>query len=845
MFQYSAFTFDMCVIDTLATLVNGGSVCIPSDEERLNDVEASFMRLGANEAFFTPSFARQLNPARLAGLRALRLGGEAISKRDIEFWAQHTQVFTVSGPAEVSMCTGGILKPGEHMPPDAGNMINGLSWIADVDDETRLVPIGVIGELLVEGPTLAREYLNQPDTTNKAFVEVPDWISDEPSQHRRRVYKTGDLVRYNADGSLQLLGRRDGQVKIRGQRIELDEVDHHLIESLEIQAPSIKGFSTAVDVVRPTDDPEKSYLVAFLALESGIAEATADGSFDELTSAVLRRMQSHLPPYMIPSTVIPLEEIPTTDSKKINRKMLRAIGSQKSTSELLQHTNTKSRVRLGPSTPMEKVVLGLWSTVLKVDAEAISTDDTFVQLGGDSIRAIAFVSAARAQKLAVTVADVFRNPQLRDLAKVMQAQDHLSPPPTPTAHTNAAIKAIDDDLLARIVRHVPELASTECIRLSRATPGQQAILDARSSNVEVFQPQMTFTARCGNGDIDVGLFMRAWEQTVAQHEILRTVLISLPEDSTWYQYVLEDHHPEIHYMAGVDRSGYKQCEDLVENNHLPAHQMLIRRENNEVLTCTLNVSHALIDGGCVDELFGCLRRCYNEPGAALVASTPQYYHFQQYLQTRPTDEATRFWSDYLHGARPCLFPSDGTSNGSLRGFRSREVSIPDSSRLRSACLASGITPPVLIQSAWALTLRRLTSSDDVILGCVVSNREIDSIRQVIGPAFGVLPRRLTISESECLTDVVKKCYDDWLNCLPHQHLSFWEYHQRVHGSSPHQSLFHTAINYRRFGRPEVKELANEHDELVLDSVRSRDPYEVSLMMAQKHSRLQITNRLSV
>lgn len=829
-FQYSAFTFDMSVIDTLATLVNGGSVCIPSDEERLDDVEGSFMRLGANEAFFTPSFARQLNPARLTGLRTLRLGGEAISKRDVEFWAQHAEVFTVSGPAEVSICTAGILKPGEHMPPDAGNMINGLCWIADVDDSTRLVPIGVIGELLVEGPTLAREYLNQPNTTSRTFVEVPDWLSDDPSQHRRRVYKTGDLVRYNADGSLQLLGRRDGQVKIRGQRIELDEVDHHFIESLETHAPSMKEFATAVDVVRPTDDPEKAYLVAFLALDSGIAEATADGSFDELSSAVLQRMQSHLPPYMIPSTVILLQEIPTTESKKINRKMLRAIGSRKTTSELLRHTSTKSRVRLGPATPMEKVVFGLWSTVLKVDAEAISSDDTFVQLGGDSIRAIAFVSAARAQKLAVTVADVFRNPQLRELAKVMRAQDRLTPQQKQPALVNASVKAVDEVLLARIVEHVPELAGTRCIRLSRATPVQQAILDARSSNVGAFQPQMSFTARSRSGDIDVGRFMRAWEQTVAQHEILRTVLVSLPGGSTWHQYVLREHQPEIHYIARKDRSGYKQSEDLLEIKHLPAHQMLIRRENNKTLTCTLNVSHALIDGGCVDELFDCVKRCYNDPDAAPVSSTPQYYHYQHYIQTRPTDEAMQFWSGYLRDARPCLFPSDGTSNGSLQDFRFRTVSIPDSSRLRSACLAVGITPPVLIQSAWALALRRLTSSDEVILGCVFSNREIDSIRQVIGPAFSVFPRRLSISESEGVTDVVKKCYDDWLNCLPHQHLSFWEYHQRLHGSSPHQALFHTTINYRRFGRPEVKEPDSDHEALVLDSVQSRDPYEYDILL---------------
>ncbi|KAI0455791.1 hypothetical protein F5B21DRAFT_523262 [Xylaria acuta] len=830
-YQFSAFTFDMCVIDTFATLVNGGCVCVPSDEERINDVEGSFVRLGANEAFFTPSFARQLNPARLTGLRTLRMGGEAISRRDVELWAPYTEVLTISGPAEVSLCTSGVLKPDGHMPPDAGFMINGLSWIADVDDVTRLAPIGVVGELLVEGPTLAREYLDQPEMTRRAFVEVPDWLSVDASQHRRHVYKTGDLVRYNADGSLQLLGRSDGQVKIRGQRVELDEVEHHLIQSLASLASPTKIFGTAVDIVRPKDDPEKPYIVAFLGMGPGMAEDTSNGSFDELTSAILGTLQNRLPPYMVPSAVVPLEEIPMTASNKLDRKTLRALGSCKSTNELLQQTSVRRGIRSPPVTPMEKLVQRLWSTVLKTEEDVISADDTFVQLGGDSIRAIAFVMAAREQKVSITVADVFRKPQLRELAKAMRVQD-TPPQDQPSAHGDTAFGAIDADLLARVVENIPQLAGAECVRLSKCTPGQQAILDARSSNIEIFQPHMTFTATSGDQEIDVGRFMRAWEKAVAQHEILRTVLISLPGDASWYQFVLKHYpHPEICYITGEDRMGYTQSRDLLEQRHLPAHQMLIRRENDH-LTCTLHLSHALIDGGCVDELFDCLKRHYSDPDAApKLSPTPQYYHFQHYLQTRPTDNSMWFWSNYLRDARPCLFPSNGKSdNNVLRNFCSRTISLPATLDLRSACLAAGITPPVLIQSAWALTLRRLTCSNDVILGYVVSNREIDSIRRVIGPAFGVVPRRLNISESEDLTEVVRKCHGDWINCMPHQHLSFWEYHQRTHGSSPHQALFHTAINYRRFGRPESNETHKNSPSLILGDVESRDPYEYDILL---------------
>ncbi|KAI1818319.1 hypothetical protein GGS20DRAFT_284545 [Poronia punctata] len=823
-FQFAAFTFDMVVIDTLATLVHGGALCIPSDEERLNDVEGSFTRLGANEAFLTPSFARQLNPARMTGLRTLRTGGEPVSKKDVELYAKYAQVLTISGPAEVSLCTSGVLSPGGNMPPYVGHMINALSWVAEIEDETRLAPIGVIGELLVEGPTVAREYLHQPELTRKAFIQVPDWLSDDPSSGTRHVYKTGDLVRYNPDGSMDIMGRRDGQVKIRGQRIELQEVEHHVDKVLGAMSPSFQVVETAVDVVRPKDDPEKTYLVAFLAVGSAMEQDTFETAFEELTSEVLQKMESRLPPYMVPSACIPLEKIPASASKKTDRKVLRAIGGEKSTAELLGNNNAETRGVVEPTTPMERLARQLWASTLNLDEKTISVEDTFVRLGGDSIRAIALVSAAREQKVAISVADVFRHPQLRDLAKVMRTQEHsILPREKPALLFKPRDEMVDIDLLARVMKHVPQMVGVECVGLSKCTPVQQGMLDARSSNVEIFQPHMSFAAK-SKSRIDVCRLMKAWERTVAQHEILRTALVSLPGDPSWYQYVMGSYQPEIHYISGRARSIYEQQDDLLEQNHLPPHQLLIRRESERELTCTLHMSHALLEGGCIDELFNWVKRFYYDPDTSITVQPPQYYHFEQYLQTRPTEEAMRFWSEYLDNAQPCLLPSESKSEA-LQDFRSRQLSLPSPSRLRSACVKYGVTLPILIQSAWALTLNRITRNDDVILGYVVSNRETEGLGDVIGTILGILPRRLQISTSEGLSDVIKKCNDDWVDCLPHQHLSYWEYYQRLHnGRSPHQNLFNTAINYRRFGA------AREEGDLVLDNVRSRDPFEYNVLL---------------
>ncbi|KAA8568876.1 hypothetical protein EYC84_007855 [Monilinia fructicola] len=802
-FQFSAFTFDMCIIETLATLVSGGSVCIPSEEERMNDVEGSFSQLRCNWTFLTPSFARTLKPEKFSGIETLCLGSEPITQSDVDIWKAHVgELMTISGPAETSLCTAGSLS-GIHRVPYIGNMIGGLSWIAEISDHTRLAPIGVVGELLVEGPVLAREYLNQPDRTATSFISLPDWLSDKEPKPLRRLYKTGDLVKYNSDGSMHIFGRRDGQVKIRGQRVELEEVEYQVNKALQSKVDSSLEYKCAVDAFSPADDSNLTYLAIFIATK---LESTFE-IFRNLTSFIIESLHDQLPPYMVPGIMMPLSMIPMTATKKTDRRTLRSIAGAMSKSELAKYMGTDTRIRVPPSTPMEKTIQRLWSKVLRVDADLISSEDKFIYLGGDSIRSISFVSMAREEGLHVTVADTFRYPVLRDLAVMMEAAVRVQTKPHPqVAKYHAVPKLFNLETFSAICESIPGLSGSEFVDLRPCTPTQNFMLTAHSLGQDVFQPYMSFKARLNEGQVDIDRLTAAWEQTVARHSILRTVMVASPNESrVWYQLVLAQHQPEVILIADGQKA-VNEIADLLQEcrRHLPAY------------------------GGCVDALFEDLALFY--AGNLFESEAPQYRDYQHFLQNRSVEDSIEFWSAYTNDLVPCLVRSKEVNPG-FHGFHSREIPLPSTDVLRKRCLDHGITLSILIQAAWATTLHRCTGSTDITFGNIVSNRDIEltGVAKIIGPVFGIIPRRIQVSRDASTGDLLEACHEDFIRCLPHSSFSYLEYFERKYGCSYDQRLFNTVINYRKF-LGSLKEGVGSGSELVLDNVSSVDPYAFDILL---------------
>ncbi len=314
----------------------------------------------------TPSIFELIVECDFPTLVCITLAGEHVLQHQLKIWQDKVQHFVIGyGPTETDMCTAMEFNSSvEHRSSSIiGRPLPNVTYYV-LDTHMQPVPVGVVGELYIGGDCVARGYLNRADLTRKTFIKNP-FISD----HGSRIYKTGDMVKLLANGFIYIIGRKDGQVKIRGHRVELGEVEATLqsVNSCIIRAVVLVDDKSLVGFVTP-------------------------GSVD--ASAVKNDASKVLPSYMVPSVVLSVDFIPITLSGKVDRNaLLHLLIKSKSahrnggiSSPLVQH--------VVPNSPLEEAVLAIYRRVLK--REGIGMDSDFIENGGDSLKAAHIVASLHA-----------------------------------------------------------------------------------------------------------------------------------------------------------------------------------------------------------------------------------------------------------------------------------------------------------------------------------------------------------------------------------------------------------------------------------------------------------------
>ena len=375
--------------------------------------------MNVNWASLTATVANLLEPCDIPCLRTLVLGGEASTKKIVETWSPALDLIIAYGPAECSInCLGAEPAKLENDPADLGYAIGCRLWITDTFDHNRLAPIGCIGELLVEGPIVARGYLHDKAKTEAAFVVNPAWVRSDKVRNgevRRRFYKTGDLVRYNPDGTIHYVKRKDTQVKVHGQRVELGEIEYHVRNQLQDMQRS------AVDVVTTGTIGKQTLAVFFCPKATGSNRCIPIPLNDGLKMRLMEvqaTIADLVPVYMVPSLFIPLEQMPITASGKLDRTRLKLVAQELTPGEVAHYSFADEEKR-APASEMEVKIQALWADVLGLPVASIGADDTFFRLGGDSVTAMRLVTTAQVRNIPLTVADIFRQPQLSKLAAII------------------------------------------------------------------------------------------------------------------------------------------------------------------------------------------------------------------------------------------------------------------------------------------------------------------------------------------------------------------------------------------------------------------------------------------
>jgi thioester reductase-like protein len=259
------------------------------------------------------------------------------------------------------------------------------------------MPIGCVGELLLQGSSLARGYFNDEEKTRQSFIEEIQWLPSDNNVGERRFYKTGDLVRYTPNGSIEYVSRKDTQVKVRGQRIELGEIEYHVkrsnatIEHAVVDITSKNGHDSLLAFICFTSQQETESA----SKETRLTELTSE--LRELFSDIATTLSSALPAHMVPKYLIPVDHMPHNAAGKLDRKMLLASIANLTIDELSDYLADQRLPFRDCSTDVELWIRNQWATTLDLPAETIGLDDNFYSLGGDSIRIVTISKAILSQ----------------------------------------------------------------------------------------------------------------------------------------------------------------------------------------------------------------------------------------------------------------------------------------------------------------------------------------------------------------------------------------------------------------------------------------------------------------
>lgn len=758
-FQFASYAFDGSIMEMLTTLIEGGCVCIPSEEDRQNSLVQAFTRFQANFICLTPSVLKSIHPHDLPTLRNLLVTGELTPQQELDRWADKAQMTITYGPTECSVAC----SVQEHVskvsdPRNLGRPMGCHLWLVDPSNIECLVPVGEVGEICVEGPIVGRGYMNAPDQTQAAFFQDLPWLSETQRQNSR-VYKTGDLGRYNEDGSIYLLGRKDSQVKIRGQRIELGEIESQLRGKLQ------HARDVIVDVVQHTEG--NALVVAFLHTPSSSqAKGLLPPSETFSTSCLRLRedVKATLPGYMIPTLFLPVASLPLTATGKIDRHYLRSLVHGLSVDELDRYIRNKQK--RNPSTEREQRLHEAVAQALAISPQRIGMDDDFFALGGNSLTAMKLVSLGRQSGLWFTVADVFAHSPLAKLTSVIE---ETAP--------EAQIQLVEPARLALL----PGIENSESFlrdviapQLPFARPEDIAdVLPATDmqSYVERFPPHYPLIRL--DGKIDPLKIKMACDQLVQRHAVLRTVFASHKNQS--FQVVLRKADLLFQYFEtdmAITTFEEQFCKYdgtvKVPTSVSGLSFMLVSRSETEH-SLIIRLPLPLCDGESWILLLQdwmALYQAQSPPPVPLpFAAWVSEYNAQQ------NETTYAFWRQILHGSSMTHL-CDATIDLPGEDFVFSMQTIP------LFPTPGAITRATLVKLAWALTLAKYTGKADVVFGQLIHGRAHAHAgeERIAGHLAKIIPVRVgncqgTETESELL-GLLEQAQRQHLETMAHDLIDF-------------------------------------------------------------------------
>lgn len=710
---HGPLSFDATITSVLLPLLQGQTLVLLPEADTL---EALAAELDTAARAGQPASVLKITPAHLAGLsalmepqrlagsaRAIVIGGEALSRHQAApVLGGPAQAINEYGPTETVVgCCVAVLDAATVPQADGtlpiGAPLSNMEMLL-LDADLRAVPPGVVGEIYIGGPGLARGYLGRPGLTADRFVPHPF-----PRRPGERLYRTGDLGRRRFDGSLEYHGRRDGQVKLRGFRVELGEIEAALAGTPGVVA-------AVASVMAGQTGPQ---LVAHVVPAAPFSPEDA-----ERLRGLLR---ARLPDYMVPAHILPLERLPLTANGKVDRSALPA-------PQVAPAGDT------APRTAVETSLAAIWCAVL--GRERVGIHDNFFALGGDSILGLQIVARARQQGLALTVRNIFEGQSVAELALLARGcggvQDALAPLADLTDEERDGLDAA---------------ALEDAYPLSPLQKGM--LFHALEAPEEGHYVNQLSAAASG---LDLDRLAAAWAAAAQRHPVLRTgfgwdgprplqrvhrAVPSALEVLDWRGRPVAD--AEIAALCAAQRvRGF----DLAAP---PLQRLVVVRldAGRDHLIWTWH--HLILDGWSsarlLEEVFAGYR------GEEVEASPGRFRDYVAWVESRDPAAGEAYWraelaacegptrlADALAGDHP---PTGATGHG----FIARRLTPEASARLSAFARDQRLTLNTLVEAAFGLVLRRLSGQATVTFGETVAGRppELPGVERTLGLFINTVP----------------------------------------------------------------------------------------------------------
>ncbi|MDT5151720.1 MAG: hypothetical protein QOI01_3453, partial [Mycobacterium sp.] len=743
--QCHSYAFDYSVWEIWGALLHGGRLVVVPESVAASpeDLHSLLVRERVTVLSQTPSAVMALSPEGLESA-ALMVAGEACSGDVVDRWAPGRVMLNGYGPTETTVYAtiSAPLTPGLGVP--IGSSVPGAALFV-LDGWLRPTPAGVVGELYVAGRGVGIGYLRRAGLTGSRFLACP---FGEPGA---RMYRTGDLVHWGPDGQLQYLGRADEQVKIRGYRIELGEVQTALA--------AVDGVEHAVVIARD-DQPGDKRLVGYLT-------ETTPGTIQP--ASVRETLTEQLPPYMVPAAIVTLDALPLTVNGKLDTRALPA-------PEYIDGQQYRA-----PADAVEEILAGIYAHVLGLPR--VGVDDSFFDLGGDSILAMRLIAAINtALDTDLSVRALFDTPTVAQLAP------HLA------AHTSQR-------------QPLTSLQRPATIPLSFAQ-NRMWFLNQFEDGDATYNMPIAFRV---HGALDVAALRTALEDVIARHESLRTTFPDV--DGVPRQEVVAPERAEFGWDI-VEATGWSaaRLDEAIEDtarrsfdltHEIPLRARLFRVADDEHVLVGV-VHHIAADGWSIAPLMADLGLAYASRSAGRdpmsVPLPVQYvdYTLWQRAQFGDLDDshssiATQlsYWHDALAGMPEKLQLPTDRPYPPVADQRGASVAVDWPAelqqRVRDFARGHNATSFMVVQAALTVLLSRLSASSDVAVGFPIAGRTDPALDELVGFFVNTLVLRVDLAGDPTVAEVLGQVRRRSLAAYDHQDVPFEVLVERL---NPTRSLTH-------------------------------------------------------